>query len=331
MRVNLTNRAANLKPTQKPFKVILAFDSYKGALSAIEACAAAAEGIKRVIPTATIIHIPLSDGGEGFAAAMQIAGGGETLELEITGPLFEKRIATLIFLDGRKIAVVESAYACGLELVPPPLRSPKQTTTVGLGEMLIAAQRAGAHQVIIGIGGSATNDAGMGLLNALGWRFLGEKGVDLAPIGASLSQVQQIVPGEKLPELQITVACDVNNPLYGPQGAAYVYAAQKGATRQEIIELDKGLEHFAHICADFLKKDFSSCPGAGAAGGLGFALAAFLNARLSQGAEVAIKISGLRSHLVDANICLTGEGQCDQQTVYGKLPSGVAIVCKDAG
>ncbi|MHB0938694.1 MAG: glycerate kinase family protein [Armatimonadota bacterium] len=310
-------------------KVILAFDSFKGSLSAAEACAAAAEGLARLAGTETIA-CPLSDGGEGFATAMQ-AAGGEARALEVTGPFFAPVRAEIVYLDGGKTAVIESAQACGLGLVPVEGRSPLRTTTRGLGEMLAAAVEAGATTLVVGLGGSATNDGGMGLLAGLGWEFLDESGEPLPPVGASLGRVARILPGRRLEEVSIIAACDVTNPLYGPQGAAYTFAPQKGASPEDVAMLDAGLRHYAEVCAAFLGEDFSGRPGAGAAGGLGFALLAFLGAAFKPGAALAIELTGLKGHLRGADLCLTGEGQTDFQTAYGKLPAAVAACCRAAG
>jgi len=315
---------------------VLAFDSFKGSLTAAEACAAAGEGAARVAGT-EMVACPLSDGGEGFAEAMQ-ASGGEARALEVTGPLFEKVRAEIVYLDGGKTAILESAQACGLGLVPPAQRSPLRTTTRGLGEMLAAAmeagaaaQEAGAKKLVVGLGGSATNDGGMGMLSALGWGFLDAEGVKLPPVGASLGRVARITPGRRLEEVTVIAACDVTNPLYGPRGAAHTFAPQKGASPAEVAFLDDGLRHYARVCADFLGEDFSARPGAGAAGGLGFALLAFLGASFQPGALLAIALTGLDAALRGADLCLTGEGQTDGQTSYGKLPAAVAACCQIAG
>lgn len=310
-------------------KVVLAFDSFKGSLTAAEACAAAAEGVGRLAPAPEVVACPLSDGGEGFAAAMR-AAGGEARALEVTGPLFAPVRAEIVYLDGGRTAVIESAQACGLGLAPPAGRSPLRATTRGLGEMLAAAVEAGATTLVVGLGGSATNDGGMGLLAALGWGFLDADGRPLPPVGASLGQVARITPGCRLGEVEIVAACDVTNPLCGPRGAAHTFAPQKGASPGEVKALDAGLAHYARVCAAFLGEDFSTRPGAGAAGGLGFALLAFLGATFKPGAALAIELTGLDGHLRGADLCLTGEGRTDFQTAYGKLPAAVAARCRAA-
>lgn len=312
-------------------KVILAFDSFKGALSAAQACTAAAVGVARLSPPPAAVICPLSDGGEGFAEAMRLACHGEVRPVEVTGPLFTPTHAEMVFLDGGATAVVESAQACGLTLVPLERRSPRKTTTAGLGEMLAAAAAAGATRIIIGLGGSATNDGGMGMLTALGWQFLDSDNQPLAPVGDSLGRVARIIAGNRLEGLRLVAACDVTNPLYGPQGAASIFAPQKGASPAEVRALDRGLEHYAQVCAAMLGVDFAQHPGAGAAGGLGFALLAFLHATFQPGAELAIALTDLPSQLAGASLCLTGEGQTDFQTAYGKLPTAVAACCAQVG
>jgi glycerate kinase len=251
--------------------------------------------------------------------------------VDVSGPLRERTRAALLFLDEGGTAVIESAQACGLGLVPRERRSPLHTTTYGVGEMLAAATDAGATRLVVGLGGSATNDAGMGLLAALGWRFLDAAGAELPPVGASLSAVQEIAPGRRLEGVQVVAACDVDNPLTGPSGAAYVFAAQKGASRREIARLNRGLEHFAVVSRAYLGRDYAWLPGAGAAGGLGFALLAFLGAIFQSGASLAIELSRLDNHLAGADLCLTGEGRTDRQTAHGKLPVAVAARCASAG
>ncbi len=312
-------------------KIILAFDSFKVSLSAVDACAAAREGLARLSPALQTVSCPLSDGGEGFAEALRLAARGALLQVRVTGPLGKPVTAVLTLLDDGQTAVVEAAQACGLHLVPQVRRNPLHTTTFGVGEMLLAAANVGATRIILGIGGSATNDGGMGMLNALGWRFLDAQGHALPPVGASLEQVRHIDAGASQAEREITVACDVTNPLFGPQGAACTFAPQKGASPADVATLDAGLRQYAEVCAAFLGTDYSALPGAGAAGGLGFALLAFLHARYRSGAEIAIALSGLEAQLRDADLCLTGEGCTDAQTAYGKLPAAVAACCRQAG
>ena len=312
-------------------KIVLAFDSFKGSLAATEACQAAARGVARLPDMPEVIHCPLSDGGEGFAEAMCRAGQGESVSVAVTGPIFQPVQAQLVLLEGGQTAVVESAQACGLELVPPRRRSPLDTTTTGVGELLLEALARGARRLIIGLGGSSTTDGGIGMLAALGWQFLDAQGQTVSPVGASLALIEQIIPGPPLDvEVELLAACDVTNPLYGPQGAACVYAPQKGATEEDVRELDAGLRHFAAVAAPVLGKDLADAAGAGAAGGLGFALLACLHAQFRSGASLAIELSRLPEHLAGADLCLTGEGRTDAQTAAGKLPAAVIACCRQA-
>ncbi len=313
-------------------KVVLAFDSFKGSLSASAACQAAAQGLARLPVSPEIIHCPLSDGGEGFADAMCRAGQGESVCIEVTGPLFQPVQAQLVLLAGGNTAVIESAQACGLELVPARKRSPLDTTTTGVGEMLLEALARGARRLIIGLGGSSTTDAGIGMLSAMGWQFIAANGQVVTPIGESLAKIVEIIPGPPLPDgVELISACDVTNPLFGPQGAAYIYGPQKGASAEDVIELDNGLRHFAEVAAPILGKDLSKTPGAGAAGGLGFALLACLHGQFRSGASLAIELSRLPDQLIGADLCLTGEGRTEAQTAAGKLPAAVMACCRETG
>ena len=311
-------------------RVVCAFDSFKGGMSAPEACAAAARGVERLEPRPSVIHCPMADGGEGFAEALSIAGCGHTETVRVTGPLFTPVDAALVWLDGGKTAIVESAQACGLCLIPRDRRNPGAASTRGVGELLRRADQAGVERIIVGLGGSGTNDGGIGLLSAWGWRFLDGNGHELPPVGDSLSAIRTIVPGDR-PVAPVFAACDVKNPLHGPSGAAHVYARQKGASDADIERLDAGLANYGRIASSLLGNDVTQCPGAGAAGGLGFALLAFFKATFRPGAEVVIDVSGLRRHLDGADLCLTGEGRTDAQTLNGKLPAAVMEACRDKG
>jgi len=303
--------------------VVLAFDSFKGSLTASEACRAAAEGVSR--SGADPVECPLSDGGEGFVESISRATGGSVRAIEAAGPLFESVSADVGFVDGGRTAIVEAAQVCGLGLVPPELRSPLRTTSKGLGELLLRLPR-NVSRVVVGLGGTATNDAGMGMLAALGWRFLDSAGRELPPVGRSLIDVDRVEPGARLAGIEIVAACDVDNPLFGPRGAAHVYAPQKGASPADVEFLDRGLRQFAKLVSPQETQE----PGAGAAGGLGFALAACLGARFESGAQLAIRLADLPAKLAAAELCLTGEGRTDAQTMAGKLPSAVVLECATA-
>jgi glycerate kinase len=310
-------------------KIVLAFDSWKGSLTAAQACTAATVGLRRLSPVPDIISCPLSDGGEGFLDAIAIATAGVTRSYPVTGPMGNPVMAPILFLQDGNVAVIESASVCGLHLVPPSFRNPGRIRTTGLGELVNHAVAAGAREIILGLGGSASNDAGIGFLSALGWCFSDAEGRPVDPCGDSLVRVSSITAPSRPFPAALTAACDVINPLYGPTGAAFVYAPQKGASPADVLSLDAGLHQFADRCATALGEDLSGRAGAGAAGGLGFALLAFLNARFRPGAELAIEQSGLRKHLDQADLCLTGEGQTDSQTASGKLPAAVGAICRE--
>lgn len=329
-------------------KIVLAFDSFKGCLSAPAACAAAAAGIRRHFPGMKVVECPLSDGGEGFVAAIARATGGEVRTAQVTGPLFEPVEARYVVLpaavgtavglsewtaapSAQDVAVLECAQVCGLELVPPDKRNPLETTTLGLGQLVNKLAVAGLHRLVIGLGGSATNDGGLGMLSAMAWRFQDEAGQLVHPAGSGLGAVRRLV-GDKWPGLpRVVAACDVRNPLCGPDGAAAVYSPQKGATPDQVAELDAGLRNLAAVAAQHLGRDYSRAPGAGAAGGLGFALQAFLGATFVPGAELAMQLCGLDEKLAGASLCITGEGRTDSQTACGKLPAAVAAACARHG
>lgn len=310
-------------------KIVLAFDSWKGSLSAPEVCAAAAAGLRRLNPSPEIISCPMSDGGEGFLETIAQAAGGEVRSYPVTGPLGKPINAEILFLKNGKQAVIESALVCGLHLIPSSLRNPGRIKTVGLGELIRRAVDAGAEEVVLGLGGSGSNDGGIGLLSGLGWKFLDSKGAPVEPCGDALEGIASIhAPEQSLP-VSVTAACDVTNPLFGETGAAFVYSPQKGASPEDVIRLDAGLRHFADVSRTALSADFSGTAGSGAAGGLGFALLAFLRARFRPGADLAIELTGLRKHLQGADLCFTGEGRTDEQTASGKLPAAVGTCCQE--
>ncbi len=313
-------------------KVVVVIDSLKGSLSSMEAGEAAKAGILATDPTATVIVKPLADGGEGTTEALVSGMNGTLHSLEVTGPIYDKVVSQYGMID--ETAIIEMAQAAGLPLVPTKQRNPLVTTTYGVGEMIKKCVASGCKKFIIGIGGSATNDAGIGMLMALGFKFLDKDGNDVAQGGQGLSQVVSIDETQVLPELascEFKIACDVNNPLYGEKGAAYIYAPQKGATPEMVEELDMGLKHFASVVSAHKGEDFAHLPGAGAAGGLGFAFTAFLGGTLESGVKIILDETRLESDLQDADIVLTGEGRLDHQTAMGKAPIGVATLAKKHG
>ncbi|HIE53280.1 MAG TPA: glycerate kinase [Armatimonadetes bacterium] len=312
-------------------KIVIAPDSFKGSLSAAEVAATMAEGVRAVWPDAELELIPLADGGEGTVEALVAATQGRIVRKTVTGPLGEPVEAYLGVLGDGRTAVIEMAAASGLPLVPPDRRDPRVTTTYGTGELLRAALEEGCRTLIVGIGGSATNDGGAGLAQALGARLLDAAGKDLPPGGAALANLARIDVSSldpRLREAQVRVACDVNNPLCGPEGASAVYGPQKGATPEMVQQLDAALAHYAEIVARDLGREVKNVPGAGAAGGLGAGLMAFADARLESGIDLVLEAVRFEERVQGADLILTGEGKIDRQALYGKTLSGVAQIAR---
>ena len=308
-------------------KIVIAPDSFKGSLSAGEVAEAIEAGIRKVFPGAEVRKVPLADGGEGTVRALVEATGGEIREAEVTGPLGEKVKADYGILGNGKTAVIEMATASGLPLVPPGERDPSKTTTYGTGELLKAALREGYREFIIGIGGSATTDGGAGMAQALGVKLLDKRGKEIGFGGSELEKLNRIDITQldrRIKESRIIVASDVNNPLCGEKGAAHVYGPQKGAGPEMVRKLDEALRNFAEILKRDLRKDVADIPGAGAAGGLGAGLMAFLGATLKPGIEIILEAVELEKKILDADLVITGEGKMDKQTLAGKTPYGVA-------
>jgi len=315
-------------------KIVIAPDSFKGNLSALQVSQAIEIGIKHAVPDAAIDIVPMADGGEGTTQALVDAVGGEIIPAEVTDPLGGRVMAYWGLLSDKTTGVIEMATASGLDLVPLEKRNPLVTTTYGTGELILAALEKGCRKLIIGIGGSATNDGGAGMAQALGVRLLDAKGAQLAFGGAALAELDRIDITNidpRLSDCDIRIASDVTNPLCGPQGASAVYGPQKGATEEMVKQLDAALAHYADIIKRDLGIDISDVPGAGAAGGLGAGLITFLKARLLPGIEIVIQATGLAEHLKDANLVFTGEGRIDNQTACGKVPVGVARKAKTFG
>lgn len=308
-------------------KVVVAMDSFKGSISSIEGSEAISLGIKDVYQDAEIRTIPLADGGEGTVEAFIHATGGKRIEKAVRGPLNEKVKAMYGISGDGKTAIIEVAAACGLPLVPKEELNPLKATTYGVGELIHDAVERGCRDFIIGLGGSATNDAGVGMLQALGFRFLDEKKQEIGSGGGALRDIQHLITDQANPllkECTFQVACDVNNYLYGKNGAAYVFGPQKGATEEEVKILDAGLQHFANKVREQLKIDIHAIEGAGAAGGLGAAFAGFLHAELKSGIELVLNFINMENYMKDADLVITGEGRLDGQTSMGKAPLGVA-------
>jgi glycerate kinase len=310
-------------------KIVVAPDSFKGSLTAAEAADAIEIGFKRVFPATSVVKVPMADGGEGTVQSLVDATGGRIIYKDVTGPLGHKVRAFFGILGDGKTAVIEMAAASGLPLVPDDKRNPLITTTYGTGELIKYALEEGCKELIIGIGGSATNDGGAGMAQALGFKLLDEQGSDLGFGGGTLANLHSI-NGKPIDQIRrIQVACDVDNPLCGPRGASAVYGPQKGATAEMVEELDAALSHYADIIKKDLGKDVKDLPGAGAAGGLGAGLVAFLDAQLMQGVEIVIQATGLREKIRGASLVITGEGKLDSQTMNGKTPMGVLKAAKE--
>jgi len=312
-------------------KAIIAIDSFKGSISSTKGNEAISLGVKDVYPDANIVTFPLADGGEGTIDALIQATKGEWIEKMVKGPLAENIKALYGITGDGKTALIEVATACGLPLVSRNRLNPLKATTYGVGELIKDAIERGCRHFIIGLGGSATTDAGVGMLQALGYRFLNEKREEVAFGGEELSKIQYIEADNVHPQLKnltFQVACDVNNVLYGSNGAAYIYGPQKGATDKEVRILDNGLEHFANKVAQDLNMDINTIEGAGAAGGLGAAFSGFLHADLQSGIELVLDFIGIEEHMQDADFVITGEGMLDNQTSIGKAPVGIAQMAK---
>lgn len=313
-------------------KIVAAIDSFKGCMTSVEAGNAAKAGILAASPEARVIVRPLADGGEGTADALIEGLNGEKITLTVTGPFGDPVSCYYGYLPETSTAVVEMASAAGITL--SDRRDPLAATTRGVGEMILDAVERGCRNFIVGIGGSATNDGGVGMLSALGIRFLDAKGFDAGEGGQALSRIVSLdVSGQdpRLNECCFQVACDVTNPLCGKNGATYVYGPQKGVTEDMKESLDQAMARYAAVCASFLGFDDSMTPGAGAAGGLGFAFRSFLNASLTPGIDLILKAVGLEEDLKDADFVVTGEGRLDHQSAMGKAPVGVASLAKKYG
>lgn len=310
-------------------KIIIAPDSFKGTMSADEVCEILKAAVHKLSPESEVICIPMSDGGEGMAQAYWRLLGGKKKSAVVTGPLGAPVKAEYALLpDGT--AVMEMASCAGLPLVGKELR-PLEATTYGVGELLREIEKSGATRVLMGLGGSATNDGGIGMAAALGWRFLGKDGEELPPLASELGKVERIIRPESAPALQVSAACDVDNPLCGERGAAAVFGPQKGLRPEQIEAHDAALAHFAEIIKRELGADTAHIPGSGAAGGLGAGAVAFLGAELKSGTELLLDAAGMDAQLKQARLVITGEGRMDGQSIAGKAPAGVARHAKKAG
>ncbi len=315
-------------------KIVIAPDSFKESLSAMEIATEIEAGFREIFPQAEYRKMPAADGGEGTVEAMVAATSGQRIEVTVTGPLGEPVQAFYGLLGHDEIAVIEMASASGLALVPPHLRNPLKTSSYGTGELIRCALDAGARRFILGIGGSATNDGGAGMLQALGVHLRDTDGNEIGPGGAELARLASIDTSHldhRLKGCVVDVACDVNNPLTGPTGASEIFGPQKGATPEMVRQLDDGLRHYSQIIARDVGRRVTDVPGSGAGGGMGAAMLAFLDGRLRPGSEIVTEAIGLDAALADADLVVTGEGRIDSQSIRGKTPVGVARVAQAHG
>lgn len=308
-------------------KIVVAADSFKGSLTSAELADAVETGVHKVYPEADVVKVPVADGGEGTVQALVDGTGGIYRTVKVFGPLMEPETALYGITGDGKTAVIEMASASGLPLVPANKRNPMKTSTYGTGELIKDALHKGCREFLIGIGGSATNDCGMGMMQALGMKFLDSEGNELEGCGASLEKTDSIDDTGLLPEAKearFIIACDVDNPLYGENGAAHVYSRQKGADEKMVLELDEGLKHFCAVVKEKYGFDMNELPGAGAAGGLGGGFAAFLGGKLQPGIDIILGMTDLAGKIEGADFVITGEGRIDFQSVMGKTPTGVS-------
>lgn len=314
-------------------KILLVPDSFKGTLSSRQVCQVMAGQLRRFFPQAQVKSIPVADGGEGSVEAFLAAAGGERRTRTVTGPFGEPVEAFYGILGDGRTAVIEMAACAGLPLAEGRL-NPERATTYGVGELLLAAKEAGCTKAILGLGGSCTNDGGAGAAVALGAKFTRADGTAFVPTGGTLGEIAalDVSPvAQALQGMELTAMCDIDNPLYGDAGAAAVFAPQKGADAAMVARLDAGLRHLGQVSARCLGRDFSHLPGAGAAGGLGFGMAAFCGAQLRMGIDAVLDAVGFDSLLPGTDMVFTGEGKIDSQSARGKVVSGVAARCRKAG
>lgn len=312
-------------------KIVLAPDKFKNSLTGLEFCNVVEESVKTVLPSAKIVKLPLTDGGDGTIEVVNYYLKGKEVKLTVNNPFFKLIEASYLFSKETKTAFIEMAEASGVKLLKQEEFDCVNATTFGTGEMIVDAIKKGVETIILGIGGSATNDCGIGMAAALGYKFLDENNNEVHPIGANLSKIQFIDVSQILPELHnvsFKIACDVINPLYGKNGAAYVYGAQKGATETDIEMLDKGLESIAKIIKAVFNVDAQTIQGAGAAGGMGIASKVFLNGELKSGIELIKSLAEFDSKLENTDWIITGEGKLDTQTMSGKTIQGVLTSAK---
>ncbi|WEV70939.1 glycerate kinase [Lactobacillus sp. ESL0785] len=312
-------------------KIVIAPDSFKGSLTAAEVANAIKQGMQPILPQAEYVLVPMADGGEGTVAALTAATAGQFVQEEVVGPLGQNVTATYGLLGNSNTAVIEMAAASGLQYVTDETHNPLIATTFGTGQLIISALNHGVDQIILGIGGSATNDGGAGMAQALGYQLLDQDNQELPFGGGQLGKLVRIdtsTVDPRLAQVKVVIASDVTNPLIGPTGASYVFGPQKGATPEMVAKLDSNLAHYAAVIKKAMQVDIANLPGTGAAGGLGGGLLAFTDAKMAQGIKIVIQFSGLQQKLRGADLVITGEGGIDYQTKFGKTPYGVALAAK---
>jgi len=312
-------------------KIIAAPNAFKGSLSALDVAKAIALGVKNVIPTANVILAPVADGGDGLVDVVVALMHGEIRQAVVAGPMQKLVTADFCYVKSKNLAILEMALASGLALLPEHQKNPVKTTTFGTGELILAALDLGVDRIEVGLGGSATNDGGIGMASALGVRFLDKNGKCVEPVGGSLGDICKIDTSHLDPRIKgvcIEGMCDVDNPFIGKNGAAYVYAPQKGASFEQVKTLDAGLSNLADIIQSDLGINIKNMQKAGAAGGLAGGLYAFLGAKLRHGVDIILDIAEFNEKLIGADLVITGEGQIDFQTAYGKAPAGVGAAAK---
>ena len=315
-------------------KIVVASDSFKGSLTSMQVASAVEQGIRKVYPECEVIKLSVADGGEGTMDALRATLGGRWVNVKVDDPLGRRMNSAYVILNDARTAVIEMSAASGLTLLRPEERNPMKTSTYGTGEMIADALARGCRRFLVGIGGSATNDGGMGMLSALGFRFLDRNGHELPGVGESMSEVEDIDVSQVMPavrEAEFVVACDVDSPFCGPSGAAYVFAPQKGAGPQMVEDLDMGMCNLAEVIRRVKGKDIRDIPGSGAAGGLGGGFIAFLDARLERGIEMVLEAIGFDAVIAGADLVITGEGRVDSQTLTGKTPYGIMKRASDQG
>lgn len=313
-------------------KICIAMDSFKESMTALEACTAVEKGIKEVDIKIETVKIPMADGGEGTAQSLIDATNGKQLEILVNNPLFEKVKAKFGILGGGKSAVIEMAQASGLMLIEKSKRNPMITSTYGTGELIKEALNQKVENIILGIGGSGTNDGGVGMAVALGVKFLDYKGKEINPCGGELCKIKKIDVSnidKRIKKTNFIIACDVTNPLTGKNGASNVFGRQKGGTEKNIVDLDNNLKYLAKKIKESLGINIENIEGSGAAGGLGGGCVAFLNGKLKNGVDIVIEFTKLRESIKWCDLVITGEGQIDGQTIYGKTPFGVGKIAQE--